>query len=236
MIVVGVSETGLVREKNEDSYLIDEKRGIFVVCDGMGGHKGGEVASRLAIDIFRETAEQDQENNPIVILNTAIKKANRTICEQAKSNPYLDDMGTTVTAAMITDYSMTIANVGDSSIYIIRGKNIRKITRDHTLAEQMLNKGLINEDQIRSNSYNHILTRALGIELQVTIDNFQEQLMPGDYVLLCSDGLTDMLTDDEILAIILDNNEVSQISQGLVRQALDRGGYDNITLILLRLN
>ncbi|MGR6835723.1 Stp1/IreP family PP2C-type Ser/Thr phosphatase [Syntrophomonas erecta] len=236
MIVVGVSETGLVREKNEDSYLIDEKRGIFVVCDGMGGHKGGEVASRLAIDIFRETAEQDQGNNPIVILNTAIKKANRTIYEQAKSNPYLDDMGTTVTAAMITDYFMTIANVGDSSIYIIRGKNIRKITRDHTLAEQMLNKGLINEDQIRGNSYNHILTRALGIELQVTIDNFQEQLMPGDYVLLCSDGLTDMLTDDEILAIILDNNEVSQISQGLVRQALDRGGYDNITLILLRLN
>lgn len=230
MRAVGVTDKGLIREKNEDSFLINEAKGLFVVCDGMGGHRAGDVASRLAVDIISKAAADDSLEDPIVFLNQAIWEANRAIWLEGQRNPQYYQMGTTVTAAVIKGEELAAANVGDSSLFIIRGNNIHKVTRDHTLAEQMVEDGILG---YRDKAFNHILTRALGAEIDVKVDNFIEKLYPGDYVLLCSDGLTDMLEEEEILSTVMGNNDLNETARELVDRALSKGGYDNVTLILL---
>ena len=146
-------------------------------------------------------------------------------------------MGTTITAAVIKGSQLIVANVGDSSVFLIRNDTIRKITRDHTLAEEMLANGLLEPGEMRSSSYNHILTRALGIDEEVEIDIFIEDIMPGDIILMCSDGLTDMLIPEEILNIIKGHDsDLEMAGRQLLGEALQKGGFDNITIILLGFN
>ncbi len=234
MKVVGITDIGLIRKKNEDNLLINESKGLFVVCDGMGGHKAGDIASKLAIQVLEEEVNSQPLNDILTVLNKSIQKANRLIYKNGHETQEWHEMGTTITAAVINDRQISIANVGDSCLYIIRKDGIRKVTRDHTLAEQMVIDGLLKQEEIRTSAYNHILTRALGVEEEVLIDNFEEEIFPGDIVLICSDGLSDMLEDMEIMSIINSNiTDLDEAAQELLEQALLKGGHDNITFILL---
>ena len=234
-----ISDIGLLRKNNEDRYLVMDEYGLFAVCDGMGGHKGGDVASKMAVDCLHEymlnLAADSLSQNPISVLNAAIQKANHLIWLQAQGNSELHEMGTTITAAMIRKKQLAVANVGDSSLYVFRNGKLNKITRDHTLAEKMVADGLLKNEDKKSSGYNHILTRALGIQEEVKIDNFEHQLYRGDLVLLCSDGLTDMLDDNEIQTLLNQEENVQKSLDTLLDTALTKGGYDNITIILLRI-
>ena len=237
MKVVGISDTGLVREKNEDAFLIDEDQGFFLVCDGMGGHRGGEVASHMAVETISRSMEGFTSANAQQLLVQGIKNANQAILKAGLENENLFEMGTTVTAALVSDTQITVANVGDSGVFIIRDGSIRKVTRDHTLAEKMLSNGVLKPDEMRENAYNHILTRALGIEEQIEIDLFNEELWTDDILLMCSDGLTDMLTPEEILTIVQAyRTDLEFAAQQLLSEALAKGGFDNITIVLLGFN
>lgn len=234
---VGISDQGLIRHRNEDNFLIEEPRGLFVVCDGMGGHKSGHVASNLAIEIIAEQTKNLKSKEIINLIDEIIIKANRKIWEIGQSDPECHEMGTTITAAIIDNDKLYISHIGDSRLYIIREDKIRQVTKDHTLAEQMIENGLLEENELSNVSYSHILTRALGIAEDIEIDHYIETLLDDDIILLCTDGLSDMLSDEDILTIILSsaNEDIEKIAQQLVDKALEKGGHDNITLILIRM-
>jgi serine/threonine protein phosphatase PrpC len=234
-----ISDIGLLRKNNEDHYLVMDEYGLFAVCDGMGGHKGGDIASKIAVDCLQDhmcnLVADSLSQNPITVLNTAIYKANHQIWSQAQANPQWHEMGTTITAAMVRKKQLFVANVGDSSLYIFRNGKLKKTTRDHTLAEKMVADGLLKNEDKKSSGYNHILTRALGIQEEVVIDNFEHRLYSGDLVLLCSDGLSDMLDDNEMATILNQEKNLQNNLNTLLDTALKKGGYDNITIILLRI-
>lgn len=234
MKVSVVTDTGKIRPRNEDSYLVDTARGLFAVCDGMGGHRGGDVASRLAVRTIHAWIKENPPGQSITPLEGAIQQANLKVWEESQTNPDLHDMGTTATVALVWENRLFMGHVGDSALFRIRNNQIEKLSRDHTLAEQMVSKGLLSEEDSRSSAYNHILTRAIGIAPRVEVDSCQVPLSPGDAVLICSDGLSDLLTPQDMLAIYRNySNDLDKIAQEMVQTALARGGYDNITLILL---
>ncbi|WP_054694645.1 Stp1/IreP family PP2C-type Ser/Thr phosphatase [Syntrophomonas palmitatica] len=236
MEAAAISDIGLVRSDNEDSLLVRIEQGLFIVCDGMGGHKAGEVASSMAVKSIDDDLHKLPGPEIARKLNLAIEKANRMIWEQGRENPEWSEMGTTLTAAVIWDNHLTVANVGDSALYIISNQEIRKITRDHTLAQEMVKDGLLRSEDVRKSGYNHILTRALGVQHSVNIDNFEVEIKTGDIILLCSDGLSDIVWDDEIKDIVITHGQdLEKAVQELLKQALARGGFDNISIILIRI-
>jgi len=235
MQITALSDRGRVRPDNEDSLLVKPEQGLFVVCDGMGGHNAGEVASRLAVQSIDSCLEESGSEITPELLNHAIVKANELVWQQGQGNPEWREMGTTATAAAIKDQHLLVANVGDSCLYLITNRTIRKVTTDHTLAQEMVKDGLIKPNEVKQSGYNHILTRALGVHPALEIDNFEETLLTGDMILICSDGLSDMLFDDEILNILLENEDnLDAAASALLEKALAGGGYDNISLILLK--
>lgn len=235
MKVVGISNIGLVRKRNEDAYLIDLSRNLFLVCDGMGGHRGGDIASSLAVDtVNKELSYGDRDDIPEALLQ-AVQAANRIIWETGKRDEELQEMGTTITAAVLIDEQLVIAHVGDSSLFIIRDSECIKPTIDHTLSEQMRKDGLVSKEDDRYKSFNHVLTRALGVDRRVTIDIYQEHVQTNDWILLCTDGLTNLVSELEISTLLRDQHEPQEASQQLMELALARGGHDNITIVLIRL-
>jgi len=227
-----LSDLGLVRSRNEDNYLVDERRGLLVVCDGMGGCKGGDVASATAIEIISKYLPPTNAELNLELLNESILEANRSIYDQSTGNVDLQGMGTTVTAVVLKDRKLLVAHIGDSVLFIISNNNIKKITQDHTLAEQMILENVLTAGEAATSPYNHVLTRALGIEKQVYIDNYEEYLHKGDILLLCSDGLTHLLGQDDILTIVRKERSLDKAVEALVQLALDRGGIDNVTVIV----
>jgi len=233
MRVAGVTDIGLHRKRNEDHYYIDADRGIYLVCDGMGGHKGGDVASHMAVETVRRSLSWNCFDDIVPSLLNAVKLANKAVYDKGQADESLYEMGTTLTAAVIYDENMVIAHVGDSSLFLYQAGKLRKITRDHTLAEQMLTDGLLKQEDIQSNVYNHVLTRAVGVEDHVEVDIYQQEISKGDWILLCTDGLTDLVNDNEICELFGSANDPQEIARALVDLALGRGGYDNITIVLL---
>ncbi|NLF44500.1 MAG: Stp1/IreP family PP2C-type Ser/Thr phosphatase [Syntrophomonadaceae bacterium] len=236
MQAAGISHIGLVREKNEDKYIMDLQQKLFVICDGMGGHKGGKIASAMAAQVIERQYTSNDEQDRAAALNAAINAANQKIWQVGSDNPEYQEMGTTATAAVIAGERLIVAHVGDSSLFLLRDGQICKITTDHTLARQMVMDGLLDEDEVRTCSYNHILTRAVGVQENIEIDNYTEIIQPGDQIILCSDGLTDMLAEEEMLEIMNENKAAAdpeQLARALVDAALNKGGYDNITIIVL---
>lgn len=235
MKVAAISDRGLVRNNNEDSYLVDLNHGLLVVCDGMGGHNGGEVASAIAVETISQIFCSSSEELPGRLV-LALEKANSAILNSAQQDPALHGMGTTATLAALEDGIVYVAHIGDSSLYIVQDGKIRKVTRDHTLAQQLLMEGRLKPEDMRSNPYNHILTRALGVEENVNIDRYQEKLQPGDLILLCSDGLSDKVNEGEMQEVLQeDSSSLERAAQGLLDKALKYGGSDNITIILSRI-
>lgn len=235
MKAFGITDIGLLRQRNEDAYLIDQDRNLFLVCDGMGGHKGGDVASRMAVDTVSRNFTYKSWSEVPAALQKAVEIANQAIWDTGRHDDGVREMGTTITAAVLSPEEIVVAHVGDSSLFIIRDQEIIKVTQDHTLAEQMFKDGLLQADEMRSNAFSHVLTRALGAECQVNIDLYHDKVQAGDWVLLCSDGLTNLLENHEIMELLRKQHEPPQAAQDLIKVALSRGGHDNITIVLLRL-
>lgn len=230
MRVAAISDVGLVRAKNEDRFLARPKRGLFAVCDGMGGHKGGEVAAALAIDVI--DIGYGESKDPFSSLASCIETANQLIFTIGSRVPEYRDMGTTLTAAVIRDNRLWVAHIGDSSLYCISEGSIQKITHDHTLAQKMVDQGLMAPAESKKHPFSHILTRALGMGVAVEADYICSPLQKGDYILLATDGLTDLVEDQEIQALIDRFGIDSHLH--MVRTALERGGHDNITVVLVQ--
>ena len=230
-----VSDVGLKRSLNQDyaSYLENEHFKIYVVADGMGGHNGGEVASQMAVkgilDYVEEKYHIDDKEN---LITKAIENANKNIFEFSKANEELKGMGTTVTACLMTDKFLHVANVGDSSCLAIKDGKIKKITKDHSLVQELIDSGSITEEDAINHPKKNIITRALGTSSTVKVDVFPLNNKDYDTYILCSDGLTNELTYEDIMGVINKYGNYDVIAERLVELANEKGGRDNITVLL----
>ena len=232
-----ITDIGRTRKMNQDFVYTSQRPvgslpNLFIVADGMGGHNAGDFASKAAVETMVNEISASQEKDPERILESAIKAANGRIRKKAGENPELEGMGTTVVAAVCLEGRLEVANVGDSRLYIVNS-DIRQITRDHSLVEEMVRMGGIPREEARNHPDKNIITRAVGAAEMVEPDFFSVPYEKGDIVLLCSDGLTNMLEDEEIRMIISGARDIVEMAQELVKAANERGGRDNISVILV---
>lgn len=232
------TDIGRNRQCNQDYFSVSEEPvgnlpNLFVVADGMGGHRAGGYASQYAVTTILEQARDSYEKNPIAVLEKAIQTANERILERSRTDENLAGMGTTVVAATCLGRYLEVANVGDSRLYISHRDYMEQITRDHSLVEEMVRFGGINREEARRHPDKNIITRAVGVEEKVTIDFFTVELTEGDLVLLCSDGLTNMLEDGLIHQILREDTDITGKAEELISRANENGGRDNITVILV---
>lgn len=248
----GLSDTGLQRDTNEDCYAIDNSLGLYIVADGMGGHSAGEVASKVAVQIIQKNIiswitknvrEDELFDFPDDTLCTrgnyilsSIKLANRVIYEMSREYDEYKGMGTTIGVLAIMPSTVIAANVGDSKIYLIRGNTIEPLSKDHNMVAEQLEMGLISEEEAKVSPLRHVLTRNLGSLETVNADVFEIEPMSNDSFLLCTDGLTDLVSDEEIMAIIKEGDDPEHICQLLVAEANERGGHDNTTVSLISID
>jgi protein phosphatase len=249
-IAAGASDVGLQREHNEDSYVVLKEYDLFVVADGMGGHRAGDVASKLATEtiseFFKSTANDDvtwpfhfdtnlsEEENRLL---TGIRVANRQIFERSTRSREYHGMGTTVVGAMFSPRKgrMYIGHVGDSRCYRVRGGQIQLLTRDHSLInDYLLAMPDLTEEQ-RSELPKNVITRALGMQDQVVVDLQHDEPTPGDVYVLCSDGLSGMVQDEEIQKIVVQNPDIRDACAKLIARANEHGGEDNVTAVLIKI-
>lgn len=230
-----VSDIGMVRNLNEDyaKYLECNDFKIYVVADGMGGHNAGEVASKMAAEgIVNYVGENFSENTKDVVLKNAIEKVNKDIYFHSLKNDCLNGMGTTITACLITKDWIKIANVGDSSCFGITNNEIIKITKDHSLVQELVDSGSISENEAANHPKKNIITRAIGTSDKVEVDIFDIIKNKYDKYVLCSDGLTNELTKEDIIKVINEEKDLSLACERLVNIAKYKGGRDNITVLL----
>lgn len=235
----GKTDVGLMRTINQDSiFLSTESIGklpnLFIVADGMGGHKAGDVASRQAIELFVKYVLGSHMSDPANILDSGIISINKDIYDMAMSNRDYNGMGTTFVACTIVGNHVYIANVGDSRLYLV-GRDIRQITRDHSLVEDMVRMGMIEKEEARNHYKKNVITKAIGVaeDKTSTPDIFEIEISRGDKLLLCSDGLTNMVEDYEMKKIIVNNDSIEEAVRNLISQANENGGKDNISAILI---
>jgi serine/threonine protein phosphatase PrpC len=225
------TDTGRQRRDNEDNAYV--RAPVFVVADGMGGAQAGEVASKLAVDEFHEDLPSDGTAEER--LAGRIQSANRRIYDLSHSDQELAGMGTTLTAAYLSDLDLAIAHVGDSRAYIFRDGTLTRLTQDHSLVGFLIREGKLTEEQAAEHPQRSIITRALGIEADVEVDTYTISVRAGDVVLLCSDGLTSMIDEERIASILAAHSDLDQAGEQLIGAANDAGGRDNITVVLFRL-
>lgn len=232
-----LTDVGVKRSMNQDFvYASDQPVGnlsnLYIVADGMGGHKAGDLASRYAVETMVDYIEGGKESGPIPLLEAAVEAANRTVLERALSDKNLEGMGTTVVAATVQDNCLYVANVGDSRLYVLDA-SIHQITRDHSLVEEMVRAGQLRQEEARNHPEKNIITRAVGVKNRVRIDFFDVGLYPGDKFLLCTDGLTNMVEDEEIYALVKKEPSLEAAARRLVAVANRNGGRDNISVVLV---
>lgn len=239
--IYGESDVGKLREHNEDSIGWDTDMGLVLLADGMGGHNAGEVASELAVSCIRDALQDVLAPNLVAsnvidfndALREAIVYANDEIIRMANERLECVGMGTTIVVTLFHGNRVIIANVGDSRIYRLREKELTQISKDHSLVQEMLDNGYISEEEAQMSASRNLITRALGIADQVEVDINQDNVEDGDLYLLCSDGLTDLVTDDEILQLLLlYKDDLKSGCQELISLANEKGGKDNISVIL----
>jgi serine/threonine protein phosphatase PrpC len=237
-----LSDRGKVRENNEDSHghvvpedeaVLDERGALFIVADGMGGHRGGEIASGLAVRTISNAYYASAEGDVVKTLVAAFEQANTSILDKAAANATLFGMGTTCTAVVIRRARAYVAHVGDSRAYLYREGSIRQITQDHSLVAEMVRSGIISEEDARTHPKRHVITRSMGVQESVVTDTLEGSLevRAGDTFLLCSDGLTSYANDDD-LAQALEGSTPDDTCRALVDLANERGGRDNITVVV----
>lgn len=233
MEYAALTDVGMKRHNNEDSYIVNEANSIYIVADGMGGHNAGEIASLEACRII-ESYILHNEGYIDDILRDAVVKANRDIFVRAAENSSLQGMGTTIDACVIKENILHIAHVGDSRVYILSKDGIRKVTRDHSVVGMMLEEGTITEEEAKNHPQRNYITRAVGSTITVEVDIVSEELHDGEWVLMCTDGLTNMVSKEVLHSVITLAESVQSGAEELVRRAKENGGDDNITAILLR--
>jgi protein phosphatase len=228
-LVAGASsDVGQVREKNEDSFLVDDRLSLFAVADGMGGHRGGAVASSTSLEALRAAFASGQD------MADAIKRANAAVFETAADEPLLEGMGTTLTAVQaLGDASVLVGHVGDSRAYLIHEGALRQVTEDHSLVEELVREGRLTKEQAEIHPQRSIITRALGVDPDIDVDVHPIDVVPGDRILLCSDGLTTMLRDRDIERVARLEPDPRHAADRLVDAANEAGGEDNITVLVL---
>ncbi len=237
-----VTDIGRKRQLNQDYVFssgnpIGNMPNLFIVADGMGGHKAGDYASRYTVETIEREIKASFEKNPSIIIKKAIQVANTEIREKASEDTNLTGMGTTVVVATVIGRYLQVANVGDSRLYIVNGSEIRQITRDHSLVEEMVRLGGIKREDARLHPDKNIITRAIGAKADVDIDFFTVELRPSDRILMCSDGLTNMVEDKDILRIMnehRDDRTLVETVQALIDEANANGGKDNIGIVLVK--
>lgn len=237
METYSLTDIGVSREMNQDYFFTSEEPigslpNLFIVADGMGGHKAGEFASRFTVEkVVKAISESEKKDVPEILVE-AILMANNLLLDYADEHSDMRGMGTTVVAATVVGSQLFVANVGDSRLYVV-GQTIRQITRDHSLVQEMVRLGELDERQARSHPDKNIITRAIGADKDLRVDVFEEQLKPGDKILLCSDGLTNMV-EDSVLYEVLNRVQMklSEKVELLVDAANKNGGTDNITVVV----
>ena len=238
MRVYSATDVGQKRKMNQDYVFVSKDPvgnlpNLFVVADGMGGHNAGDFASSQAVQILVDEIRKDADFNPIKVLRHAIETANMEILERAQQDEALKGMGTTMVVATIVGHYAYVANVGDSRLYLIQGQ-IRQVTRDHSLVQEMVRMGELKPEEARNHPDKNIITRALGAERTVDIDFFDLKMEPDSTILMCSDGLSNMVEDSKIEEIILDKTEeLPRKGEELLEEANRNGGKDNIAVILV---
>lgn len=234
--VCAISDVGLSRNNNEDSYSTDAELGLFVVADGMGGHAAGEIASKIAIESCQTKIQSVSEDPPLKQISAAIKQANRDIESAAGSNESWKGMGTTLSLLLCHQNRGYLGHVGDSRIYLLRQSHLEQLSDDHSLVGEQIRQGILTPEQARHSTLSNILLQALGITSELDICQKNFPLEEGDRLLLCSDGLTDMISDTQIETILTKNNTISTLCRELIDSALSAGGKDNITVILVQID
>ena len=229
-----LTDPGKTRELNEDYLYVNDDVGLFVLADGMGGHNAGEVASALAVNLVSSLVEEELQSgvDPAELVRTAITKANEIILNKSESKSAWSEMGTTLVVALVADRQMVIGHVGDSRVYSIANRQIAQLTEDHTFVADWIKNGLLTKEQARKHHQRHGLTEAIGITDDIQVEILIRKRQKDECLLLCSDGLTDMLDDEEILKIVEAAKDPQDACNNLVQDANLRGGTDNITVIL----
>ncbi len=238
MQACALTDIGRRRHINQDFIFESTKPvgafpNLFILADGMGGHKAGDYASKYLVETMVGYVSKTTVNDPVRVMNNALMLSNAMIYHKSMEEEELSGMGSTLVAAVIEDDVMTVCNVGDSRLYLIRD-DITQVTRDHSYVQEMIDKGMMergSEEYYKKKKY---LTRAVGSEEFVRADYFEVELMDGDYILLCSDGLTNMVDDDRLLSLISGNGSLEYKARKLIADANEGGGLDNIAVILIR--
>lgn len=229
MDVAYFSDQGLVRSRNEDSIFVDESRGLFIVADGMGGHLGGEVASDMAVRIVRDhLLDADPVNEDRI--ETALQQANREVYGLSTQQAELSGMGTTLSVASVGQGHLVYGHVGDSRIYLVRDGQMSRVTRDHTMVEELVEQGAISAEEARHHPRKNVLVRALGTDQHLPVDRGTVPLQAGDTVVLMTDGVYGYLEDRDILGV-LDTMPLQEAVRTIMQQVMDRGASDNLTMI-----
>jgi protein phosphatase len=244
--IVSLTDPGKVRSHNEDNITADNEAGLVILADGMGGYNAGEVASGIAVTMLANSLKTAlstglPEQDPVLLVKSEIEKTSGAIYQTAQSQPQFSGMGTTLVCAVFHDNRIIVAHVGDSRLYRYRQKGIEpaqfeQITRDHSLLQEQIDSGMISREDARLSSNKNLVTRALGVDPMVDVEVQEHEALPGDVYLLCSDGLNDMVGDEEIqltLSVLGTNLELA--AQQLVQMANDHGGRDNVSVILVRI-
>ncbi len=246
--IVGLTDGGVVRDHNEDAIGSSAEIGLVILADGMGGHNAGEVASEMAVSSIIQalqtgihhinTATVDEDSgytHGTLLIHDAIQNANQEIFQAANDQPQCQGMGTTLVAALYYEDRVTIANVGDSRLYRLRDGQLEQLTTDHTLLQELVDRGFYSKEEAEASLNRNVITRALGTESTIQVDLQEEILLPGDLYLLCSDGLNDMIGDEKILTTLrMFGGNLDKIGEELIRQANAAGGRDNVSVILVR--
>lgn len=232
----GMTHIGQKRSINQDYiYFSDQSVGklsnLYIVADGMGGHKAGDKASSFAVERFVELVSQMGKDEPVCVMKDAMEQVNRELYELASSQAEYDGMGTTFVAATVWDHEVYIMNIGDSRMYFWDGE-LKQISKDHSLVEELVRNGELTREEAKNHPRKNVITRAIGVDEEVKIDFFQLEIQQGNRILLCSDGLSNMLSDEEIDRILGQKTEIGQIVEKLIEGANEAGGVDNIAVVV----
>ena len=232
MISLGISKTGLVRQRNEDRFYAQGP--LLIVADGMGGYTGGEYASTMVVDTIVEVVNEATEISTEVLEN-AILKANRMVYEKSQSYKELEGMGTTAVVAYVQEDTLYWAHVGDSRLYLYGQEGLHRMTKDHSMVQQLVEAGTITEDEVIHHPKRNMLTRAIGVYETVEVDTGVVEVHPNDRILLCSDGLSGYIEESKIEQVLSEENNESRALEDLVHLVYDAGARDNVTIVLGRI-
>jgi serine/threonine protein phosphatase PrpC len=250
IVILGMTDTGKVRQKNEDSIGYDSALGLVVLADGMGGHRGGEVASSLAVDVIISTIQQQLSQTTYkktdskseftlesIYLRDAVSSANKQVFEKAETSSEQKGMGTTIVALLFHNGTLSLVHIGDSRCYRLRGGKIEQITKDHSLLQELVDRGFYTSEEAQKSVKKNLVTRALGIDQDVKVDLLEDIVLKKDIYLLCSDGLTDLINDADIyLTINKFSDNLEKAAVQLITMANQKGGKDNISVMLCRVD